>query len=1412
MKRTLSVILTLAMLISLFTVFFVTEASAATVINNVSPAIPTNVGQTISLSDYSVVFDGDSSASTGLTWTLNGTKITSYTPTEKGVTTLVASNGSKTKNIYVVAKNSSESEYVLYEADLADFASISELTAAGWTMPSSSTPTSLSNGALTVNGSSVTGTAYLPAWLGDFGDYNYSADVKLNSANEGTRWFSLVYRSDNRTGAANFFQMCVRDNNTASNGIEFAENNGSWNVISAVSGPNSTMTDAYRTVNINVCGGDLSYYVGSTQVLYLSSSSYTTKSGITKGHLGLTASGVSLSVKKVKVVLSSSVPEQLPSGLNLIYNNYHDATNLVSPIANVQKVSSATVANLSQLSVAYIDLTGGADATAALSACVSANVVPTFYITTNAQADKVASAISSVGKYDVNVISNTASVLSYMRGKNNKVRTGLSYNMSSVMADGTLTSAEADTVRRAVRSAPATFMVIDSKYATQQAVNELRELAVAVWVNVTSTPNTDAFRLETLTALTAGAHGIISSSASAVSNVIANDFVANTVTRPSYGIGHAGNYDVAEENTMESFIAAYNNGCAILELDTGITSDGIPVLLHDNTLNRTTTYTGSKYIWEMTWAEVQQYNVVNTRTGVNTGKPIPSFEELLSWAQDKDIRFFVEFKWDAHNMIPNAMALIKKYNMLDRCDFISFYSNCNNAVLTNTSGMSTSHIFNNNTTDIKGTNATYAQSLLSLDYWITTAQSSKSTLSPPRYTTITRDVMQAATDRGMTVWPWTYDTYSTNTAFFANVDGMTMINAQDLKDMVNTVSCDSLEMFPGQTYGGGSLVATTYSRYTFNVSADDTVATVISGDSVKVENGKLVAVQEGESTVILGCKAKTYLGQEYVVYTQPLTVTVGGNSASVLRPLITMAETATINSLPAEDLQLLREYHAKAVALVNSAEPSESEVEATAIVLNDLINKFVKRSYTSTAPSYSNDVYTDDGIRLMDGKRQGTTGSTNKYAAWQKTSTTPNVEIVIDYTGQAYNDTFNAYFAANSSWGVTLPESIAVSTSDDGTTWKTATGTLTKTQTQAPTTDNNWELSTYCFELDNAVKARYFKVTINFGTGNFIWVDEIEARYNASPYVAISGINQKITAGTTSIFTPDFGTVSNDTANITWTSYAIAKKNADGDYVVTKVSSSNYAAETFDLASDEILIAAHNWETSIYADSTVVEGSAINFNNVANAKVGQIALIEGINTNDWSLGVAPSVRFVDPHEHVYDSEWVYDDDYHWKECDCGDSNTPVAHVFGDWITDGEYHWKECECGAISEKSAHDDSDWLHDDEGHWKECSCGYTTECLSHVEGEWTPDESGSFEFLFCTDCGRELDTRAVSFGTIGDVDGNEVIDSADYLLIKRYCFNTLSLTDDQKKRADIDGNGDIVAVDYLLLKRICFNTYEIA
>ena len=60
------------------------------------------------------------------------------------------------------------------------------------------------------------------------------------------------------------------------------------------------------------------------------------------------------------------------------------------------------------------------------------------------------------------------------------------------------------------------------------------------------------------------------------------------------------------------------------------------------------------------------------------------------------------------------------------------------------------------------------------------------------------------------------------------------------------------------------------------------------------------------------------------------------------------------------------------------------------------------------------------------------------------------------------------------------------------------------------------------------------------------------------------------------------------------------------------------------------------------------------------------------------------------------------------------------------------------------------------------------------------------------------------------GDVNGNEEIDSMDYVFLKRAYFGTYKLKDDTV--GDINGNEEIDSMDYVFLKRAYFGTYVIA
>ena len=58
-------------------------------------------------------------------------------------------------------------------------------------------------------------------------------------------------------------------------------------------------------------------------------------------------------------------------------------------------------------------------------------------------------------------------------------------------------------------------------------------------------------------------------------------------------IGHRGNAAHAPENTMESFRQALAAGAECVELDVHLSSDGVAVVIHDPTLDRTSSSTGA---------------------------------------------------------------------------------------------------------------------------------------------------------------------------------------------------------------------------------------------------------------------------------------------------------------------------------------------------------------------------------------------------------------------------------------------------------------------------------------------------------------------------------------------------------------------------------------------------------------------------------------------------------------------------------------------------------------------------------------------------------------------------------------------------------------------------------------------------
>ncbi len=91
--------------------------------------------------------------------------------------------------------------------------------------------------------------------------------------------------------------------------------------------------------------------------------------------------------------------------------------------------------------------------------------------------------------------------------------------------------------------------------------------------------------------------------------------------------GHRGAKGEAPENTLPGFAHAYRHGVRHFELDLVLSSDGIPVLVHDLTVNRTTNHKGN--VGSHTTQQLADMDARGKASPWPQKTGIPALEELL---------------------------------------------------------------------------------------------------------------------------------------------------------------------------------------------------------------------------------------------------------------------------------------------------------------------------------------------------------------------------------------------------------------------------------------------------------------------------------------------------------------------------------------------------------------------------------------------------------------------------------------------------------------------------------------------------------------------------------------------------------------------------------------------------------------
>ena len=136
---------------------------------------------------------------------------------------------------------------------------------------------------------------------------------------------------------------------------------------------------------------------------------------------------------------------------------------------------------------------------------------------------------------------------------------------------------------------------------------------------------------------------------------------------------HRGNSGEAPENTLEAFRQAIAIGADGVEFDVQLTKDGVPVVIHDETVNRTTDGVGA--VQDLTLQQIQALDAGKWLAAKYSGERIPTLEAVLALLKDSGLRINIELKT---NRVPYpgiaraTIELVRKHGLERRVQISSF--------------------------------------------------------------------------------------------------------------------------------------------------------------------------------------------------------------------------------------------------------------------------------------------------------------------------------------------------------------------------------------------------------------------------------------------------------------------------------------------------------------------------------------------------------------------------------------------------------------------------------------------------------------------------------------------------------------------------------------------------------------------
>ncbi|MBS1258843.1 MAG: hypothetical protein MAG551_01907 [Candidatus Scalindua arabica] len=130
-------------------------------------------------------------------------------------------------------------------------------------------------------------------------------------------------------------------------------------------------------------------------------------------------------------------------------------------------------------------------------------------------------------------------------------------------------------------------------------------------------------------------------------------------------IARHGSLEHTPENTFAAFEQALNIGVDGLEVDVRRTKDDRLILMHDNTIDRTTD--GKGYASKLLYDEIRLYDAGAWKGKEFTGERVPLLSDVLQFAKERNIIIILNVK--DHGIEQKILSLIEKFDMINQIYF-----------------------------------------------------------------------------------------------------------------------------------------------------------------------------------------------------------------------------------------------------------------------------------------------------------------------------------------------------------------------------------------------------------------------------------------------------------------------------------------------------------------------------------------------------------------------------------------------------------------------------------------------------------------------------------------------------------------------------------------------------------------------